>query len=346
MSTAVPTASVTLLRPFAAVLVEEGVPLPELLSEADISQELYDTDDARVPSAAIGAFLRAAARRTRHPALGLMAARRYDLAKFQLLEYVAASSPNVKAGLSALIRHQDVIADAQPLQLVPYGDDLLLRFMRSAHDTPHCLIDFVVGALSFASLRSLKGSGARINRDGWAWLEYARPANVTPYREFFGGHVRFEAPANGILIPGGHLRLSLGRSNPHVQELLEPKLQEQIQNAVQPRSCADQVRAFVTDALVGGDPSLGAAAAHLRTSRTTLKRRLAAEGVVYSGLVADLRKALSLQHLRRRELSLAEVAHRVGYEDVSAFYKAFKRWTGQNPSEYRAELRLKQDTDR
>src|SRR5689334_15435327 len=77
--------SVRLLHPFGAVLAREGVALPELLAAANIARDVYDDPDARIPFIAVRDFLVAGARRTKHEALGLEAARHHDQAQFQLL---------------------------------------------------------------------------------------------------------------------------------------------------------------------------------------------------------------------------------------------------------------------
>jgi AraC-like DNA-binding protein len=336
MSGAALTVAASVLHPFGAVLLDEGVALGPLLRQARISRKDYDAPDARITGTSLGVFLRAAERATHHPALDLAAAKRYDLARFQLLEYMAASSSNVIEGLFALVRSQELFSDTRHFQLEPHGHDLLLRFTRSASDTPHCLVDFVVGAISLGTIRAFKSWSRRANGGGWAWFEYPEPAGAAAHREFFRDRVRFGAQANGILIPQALLHLSLARPNPQVQDVLEPKVRAQIRGARSARSLTDQVRTFLTDALVEGELGLSAAASRLHMSPSTLKRRLADEGVTYRDVLSGLRKNLALQHLGQPELSVGEVAHRLGYEDVTAFHKAFKRWTDETPSEYRA----------
>jgi AraC-like DNA-binding protein len=331
--------STGLLHPFGAVLADEGVSLEEVLQEAEIPSALYEAREGRISGQTAGTFLRAALRRTKHPALGLAAARRFDLAQLHLLEYFAASSASVEEGLQTLIRNQGLASDATTLHLRQYGEDSLLEYAPIVSSVPRCLIEYVVGGLALVCLRTLGHSRPRFRGGAWVWFAYPAPKSADAYFEFFGDHLRFDAPAHGILIPKAALRRPLARSNAQVQQMLEPQVRDLLHRQPTNPSVADQVRAIATDALVGGETSLGKVAAQLHMSASTLKRRLAAEGTSYSELLDGLRKSLSLHYLRRPELSLGEVAYRVGYEDLTAFHKAFKRWLGQSPSEYRSRAR-------
>ncbi len=81
-------------------------------------------------------------------------------------------------------------------------------------------------------------------------------------------------------------------------------------------------------------------AARLKTSVRTLNRALAAEGLSYRKLVDQLRQELACRHLADDRVSIAEVAFLLGFSELSAFYRAFKRWTGYTPADFRAS-RLK-----
>ena len=75
----------------------------------------------------------------------------------------------------------------------------------------------------------------------------------------------------------------------------------------------------------------------LNMSVRTLYRRLGEEGVSYQSLLDKLRSSVALEYLKNTQLSVEEIATQCGYQDVSNFRKAFRRWTGRSPSSYRLE---------
>jgi AraC-like DNA-binding protein len=84
-----------------------------------------------------------------------------------------------------------------------------------------------------------------------------------------------------------------------------------------------------------GDPSLGEVGKRLAVGPRTLQRRLREHGLEFKALVDDTRRRFALTYLRDRGSTLAEIAYLLGYSEVSAFNRAFRRWTGATPSDYR-----------
>jgi AraC-like DNA-binding protein len=70
-------------------------------------------------------------------------------------------------------------------------------------------------------------------------------------------------------------------------------------------------------------------------NQRTLARRLQSEGTTFSALFDDLRRSLALRYLLRHDLRISEVVFMLGFSEVATFYRAFRRWTGQTPLEYR-----------
>jgi AraC-like DNA-binding protein len=98
----------------------------------------------------------------------------------------------------------------------------------------------------------------------------------------------------------------------------------------------DRVLALLTS--TGGQyPGLDTAAERLHLSARTLKRRLAEESTTFGDLLDEVRKRDSVQLLLNADRAIDEIAARVGYADPANFRRAFKRWTGVSPSEYRAQ---------
>ena len=82
-------------------------------------------------------------------------------------------------------------------------------------------------------------------------------------------------------------------------------------------------------------PEQAVLARRLGMSECTLQRRLRSEGTSFAGLLDELRLDLARQYLGDNRLAIYEVAYLLGYSEPSAFNRAFRRWTGQTPREYR-----------
>src|SRR5690606_396147 len=100
-------------------------------------------------------------------------------------------------------------------------------------------------------------------------------------------------------------------------------------------SLVSQIR-NVLRALPAADwPTSEALAQSLCMSPSTLRRRLLAEGVQYQGIKDSLREEQATRWLAEPTISYPDIAERLGFADVSSFYKAFRKWTGTNPGHYR-----------
>ena len=78
-------------------------------------------------------------------------------------------------------------------------------------------------------------------------------------------------------------------------------------------------------------------ARQLGMSPRTLARRLASEGLTFAGILSELRGDLAKRYLQEEDLPISEIAWLLGYQEVSAFTHAFKRWTGKTPREARSQ---------
>jgi AraC-like DNA-binding protein len=78
-------------------------------------------------------------------------------------------------------------------------------------------------------------------------------------------------------------------------------------------------------------------ARRLGMSSRTLARRLASEGLTFAGVLTELRADLANGYLNDEDLAISQIAWLLGYQEVSAFTHAFKRWTGKTPREVRAQ---------
>ncbi len=97
----------------------------------------------------------------------------------------------------------------------------------------------------------------------------------------------------------------------------------------------ERLRRSVAQLVVAGDSSVERLAQNLGWSVRTLPRRLAARGLSYSDLLAQVRKTLALKLLENPSLGIARIAYCLGYSEVSTFNHAFRRWMGQPPRDYR-----------
>jgi AraC-like DNA-binding protein len=99
----------------------------------------------------------------------------------------------------------------------------------------------------------------------------------------------------------------------------------------------DQIRSAIRAQLADGYPALEAVAETVKATPATIQRELARDNLNYKDLVEETRRELALVYVCQRELPFSEIAFLLGYSELSAFSRAFHRWTGTSPRNYRAQ---------
>jgi AraC-like DNA-binding protein len=166
-------------------------------------------------------------------------------------------------------------------------------------------------------------------------LSYAAPRHAARYAELFHAPVCFVRPATAVAIPQGWLPLRCPFADAGLHRAALERLEGEERSLQSPQLIVAQVERILEGAC-DGPPALGEVARQLHLSRRTLVRRLGANGASFRDVTDQLRKRRATALLADPQLSVTEVAYRLGYTDLANFGHAFRRWFGTSPRGHRA----------
>jgi AraC-like DNA-binding protein len=164
-------------------------------------------------------------------------------------------------------------------------------------------------------------------------LSYAAPPYARMYRECFGCPVHFSQPSNTLLLDNKWLESPIMHSSSISSHMAERICELQLRRQYIEHDIVHRVRYLLlkcTDTF----PDAEAIAQILHMTSRTLRNRLREQGTSFQSILDDVRQQLAVNYLAST-LSLADISALVGFNDVSNFRRAFKKWTGKNPSEFR-----------
>ena len=233
------------------------------------------------------------------------------------------------------MRYQRLLHDAGSFSLEEEGPVARIQHVwRGAGTLPRHTNEFI--------LASLLIRGRRYLREEWAPLEvcfqHPPPANTREHQRLFRAPIRFGHPINQLSFDRSLLDRRLPVADLTLSPVLERFAQLLLGQLPSQESFLDQVRRAILQSLSTGIPEAELLARQLGLSKRSFFRRLQEHGTSYQRLADELRHELTLRHLREGKLSLSEIAFMLGFSEVSTFHRAFRRWTGQSPAEYRRAL--------
>ena len=288
--------------------------------------------DERVPVTTVHRLLEAAAELTQDPDLGLKAARRTSVGDCGALDYLLSTSPTVKDAIEVAGRYMRLINDTLAIRLEQRGESALVRLDNSVM-LPRAAADFQVGSIFWNHPRRWLHD---VLAEVVVSFTHAAPPEPAEYERTFGpAEVRFSAPFCGFLLRRSHLAVPLEKADPKLHHVIAKHAQQLISELPGAESVTERARAVAAKELAHGNPNAQHVATELGMSLRTLGRKLAEEGTTFKDVLDDLRKRLALQYVAGRDLALSDVALLLGFSETAAFHRAFRRWTGQTPLEYR-----------
>ena len=303
-----------------------------MLARAGIDAGSLGDPDGRIPMPRVVAFWAAIVEQTGDGNAGLHMAERAELGSFDAPFFAMHASATLGAAYERLSRYQRLFHDTSRIELRIEGAHATLR-----HRLPGGLLPLRQGAEFM--LASWVRAGRAVTGVDWEPIEvrFAHPApdDTADHARFFRAPLRFATGENSFAFGADLLALPCTRADASLAALLDRYAAERIARAPGTGRLADRVRSLLETELRSGEVGAAPLARRLGMSARSLARLLAAEGTTYQAVLDGLRHELAARQLADPRTSVWEVAFQLGFSDVSAFYRAFRRWTGTTPAEFR-----------
>ncbi len=255
---------------------------------------------------------------------------------FHIVGYTLMNTANLNLAFDKLNQYQRLISDGGIFQRVPVKKGVWLVY----HPRPGSLpffyhqIDAVLTALlSFSRWvtgKTLIPMEVVLKRDA--------PLECHEYERVFGLTPSFNADFDGVLISHEVLEWPLLEADEELCNIHEKHAKQRLGELESAQSLSDKVTLILDKHISDQNVGRSFIAAQLRMSEKSVQRKLSDEGNTFQGLHDELRRRLALDYILDTNISFTEVALLLGFSDSSAFYRAFKRWTGNTPGDYRSNV--------
>jgi len=337
-------AEVTTLGSVAALLAQalrsrDLDPAP-LFAAAGIDLQDAMIPGARIPTTRMQKLWRLAVKATADPCLGLFTARHFQPAALHGLGFAWLASDTLHDALDRLVRYSRFINTATDFRLEKTAGtvDLVIRISRD--DWPN--FSFAAADLAMAAfLRMCQITAGNAVMPLRVSLQRPVPPCAKEFLAVFGPHIRYGAPDNRLCFERSLVDAPLSMANPELARLNDRTVIEYLARC-DSASITMQVRSRIIELLPDGRPSQEAIAASLHLSLRSLQRKLQNENTSFTTLLNDTQQQLAMQYIRESHRSIGEITYLLGYAEPGSFTRAFRRWTGKSPLQYRGHRQAPQ----
>lgn len=328
--------SATALASWARALRKEldkrGLDSAALFAQAGLDAAALSDPQARYPIEGTTRLWRLAVQQTGDPCLGLAVALQVSPLTFHALGYSLTASASLKEAFERITRYFRIVTDAGEFEFGREGEAYALRLNLPA-DRPQPAPE-AIDAFMRLFVNMCRLAVGRTFAPLSLSLQRPAPAGSDGFERVFRCAVQFDAPVNELRLPRAELERSLEGANAelarHNDEIVVRYLA-----TFDKQNLRARVRATLIEQLPRGEPSAEKIAAALHLSLRSLQRKLAEEQSSYDELLNDTRRELALSYARDTRYSVSEASYLLGFADTSSYSRAFKRWTGQSPSQFR-----------
>jgi AraC-like DNA-binding protein len=325
----------TFVLPVAQALRLYGCDPVEELAAVDIDLARAANPEWRIPPADFNALMHHCEKITGDEAFGLVAAEKLQPQVLHGLGLAWLASDTVYDGLTRLVRFGSLISTGMVLRLAEEGEFVHLQLGALALERPAWSTrDYGVGMIARMCHLTLGEFLAPVS----VRLERPAPAEPERWEYTLACRVTFDAGDNRVTWAGSDIREPLVTGDPALARVNDEQTQAYLDGFLV-QTLSREVVDKIVEHLPDGPPSQQQIAESLHVSSRTLQRRLKEEGTSFMDLLRDTRLQLARKYLRQPSRSVVETAYMLGFSEPSTFSRAFKRWTGEAPGEYREAAR-------
>lgn len=317
-------------------MLSMGLDVNRVFARLGVTPELLRDRNIRTPHEAQLLFWQVLEQETADPDIGLHLGEHMPVYKGQVLQYLFLSSPTFGEGLKRALNYQRLLSDASQASTGLEGEQAFILVdsasgkVAGLRHLNECMALGLIRFFRYVTDAAFQPSALHFS--------HAAPADSAEHQRIFGCPVLFGQADNRIYFPRALLEQPSSHAEPELLQLHEKLAIEHVAKLERQDIVARVYRVF-GEILETGDVSLDDVATHLQLKARTLRTRLAEAGTNFNQLLADYRCNLAKRLLAGTDETIDEIVYLTGFSEPSTFYRAFKRWTGQTPVEYRNQRR-------
>ena len=301
-----------------------------LLAEAGIDLRSLDSPTVRCPLTVSVRLWKIALEATGDPAFGIKAASHIKNTSFHALSYGIAASSTLKEAFERAQFYSRLVSDVVDYEFSRRGAEYYF-IMEPTADVPDESVDCLVAAY-LRMCRSLIGrefSPLRID------MRRPRPSKIDDFEAILRAPLYFNASQTRMIFDAESIERQLHAGNPELARHNDAIALRYL-SRIDRQNIQVRVREILVQRLPSGQPSQEEVAELLTMSARTLQRKLGDSGSTYKEILDDTRRKLAFAYLSTSRYSISEVTYLLGFSASSCFTRAFRHWTGQSPSGWRA----------
>lgn len=338
-----PVSSVRGTAPFVLAAAATGIvpfierlggDIDRIFGNAGISPDLAGEPTLKLKLSSYCNLFEEASRRTQNDNFGLWFGHQFLPRDLGMWGYAVISSPTLGGALENLVDLFPYHQESSTMRLL-VGPDGLSK-LEYQIESPEIIERRQDAELSL-------GMFLNVFREccgpGWApeevHFEHPKPQLWKEHQAAFDAPIYFGQQTNALVFRSSLLERPMPGRDLRLHAMMRTCLESLGSRRTGGEGLFDQVRSTIRVKLPNGYPSLEQIAAELRVAPGAIQRDLAEHGLTYKDAVEHMRKSLAQMYLEQRQLPLTEIAFLLGYSELSAFSRAFSRWTGVSPRAYR-----------
>ena len=335
-STEKPVAIAAYGRTIAAALEQRGIDAAKVFESAAVPLSTTSDPMRRMSNAEITALFRESYKVTQDPYFGLFVADCFHIGNLHALGFALLASSTFRDFFLRLQNYYRLASQNVAFSLVEDDDTVVLSAKLLNPDICGETVD-AFAALIVRMMRAISDQQMAPLRVELARQEPGEGGQ--PYRDYFCCDVLFDRPEICICIDSALIDKPLPGASKELAQMHDKTAMEYLAK-LERQDISGRVRAAIVDSLSTGLVSKKLVAEKLHMSLRNLELKLSGENTNFQKILDSTRQSLAKGYIEQSSFAITEIAYLLGFSDAANFTRAFKRWTGKSPLEFRKSLGL------